>query len=75
MDSKRFQEIKNEVANSVIDACGETGVLEAVNNDKLSGDVRTRHKNAMKECERFKDKDGHVNPHIQAIMAHMYGLI
>lgn len=75
MDAKRIQEIQNECANRVVNACGETGVLEIVSNDKLKGDVKVRHQNAMKECERFKDKNGHVNPHVQAIFARMYGLI
>ena len=75
MDAKRMQEIQAECANHIIDACGEKGVLESVDNDKLSGSAKVFHKNAMDACEKFKDKNGHVNPHVQAIMARMYGLI
>ena len=67
MDTKRIQEIQAECANHIVAACGETGVLESVDNNKLTGDLKVRHKNAMKEVERFKDKNG--------IFAHIYGLI
>jgi hypothetical protein len=70
-----YQDVKNGVALSVIDACGNTGILKAVNNDKLSGDDKIRHQNAMKEANKHADKDGNVNPHVQAIFARMYGLI
>jgi len=70
-----YQDVKNEVALRVISACGNTGILKAVNNDKLSGDVKIRHQNAMKEANKYGDKDGNVNPHVQAIFARMHGLI
>lgn len=70
-----YQDVKNEVALRAIDACGNTGILKAVNNDKLSGDDKIRHQNAMKEANRFANKDGNVNPHVQTIFARMYGLI
>lgn len=75
MDAKEIQEIQSKFANRIVNACGKTGVLESVSNDRLKGDVKIRHRNAMKECEQFKDKDGHVDPNIQAIFARMYGLI
>lgn len=70
-----YQDIKNEVAMSVVNACGDTGVLNAVNNDKLSGDVKIRHKKAIEEASKHADKNGHVDPCVQAIFARMYGLI
>lgn len=70
-----YQDVKNEAALRVIGACGNTGILKAVNNDTLSGDDKIRHQNAMKEANKHADKDGNVNPHVQAIFARMYGLI
>ena len=70
-----YQDIKNEAALIAVSACGKTGVLKAVDNNKLSGDVKIRHQNAMKEASKHADKDGNVNPHVQAIFARMYGLI
>lgn len=32
-------------------------------------------KKALNEANKFADKDGNVNPNIQAIFARMYGLI
>ena len=75
MDANRIMEIEAEMASAVVNACGNTGVLKAVNNDKLSGDVKIRHKKALNEANKFADKDGNVNPHVQAIFARMYGLI
>ena len=75
MDANRMMEIEAEMASVVVNACGNTGVLKAVNNDKLSGDVKIRHKKALNEASKFADKDGNVNPNIQAIFARMYGLI
>ena len=75
MDANRIMEIKAEMASAVVNACGTTGVLKAVDNDKLLGDVKIRHQNAMKEANKFADKDGNVNPNVQAIFARMYGLI
>ena len=70
-----YQDVKNEVATRIVEACGSTGVLKAVDNNKLSGDVKIRHQNAMKEASKHADKNGNVNPHVQAIFARMYGLI
>jgi len=70
-----YQDVKNEIALKVVDACGKTGVLKAVDNDKLSGDVKIRHQNAIKEASKHADKDGNVDPCVQAIFARMYGLI
>ena len=70
-----YQDIKNEVALRAIDACGDKGILKNVNNDKLTGDVKIRHQNAMEAANKHVDKDGNVNPHVQAIFARMYGLI
>ena len=70
-----YQDIKNEVALRAIDACGDKGILKNVNNDKLTGDVKIRHQNAMDAANKHVDKDGNVNPHVQAIFARMYGLI
>jgi len=39
-----MMEIEAEMASVVVNACGNTDVLKAVNNDKLSGDVKIRHK-------------------------------
>jgi len=75
MDNSRIQRIKDEVAERLVTACGQTGVLEMVDNSKLSGDTKTRHSSALRDCDRFRDKDGHVDPAVQAIMARMYGLI
>ena len=49
MDANRMMEIEAEMASAVVKACGSTGVLKAVNNDKLSGDTKIRHQKAMKE--------------------------
>lgn len=75
MDANRMMEIEAEMASAVVKACGSTGVLKAVNNDKLSGDTKIRHQKAMKEANKFADKNGNVDPHVQAIFARMYGLI
>ena len=70
-----YQDIKNEAAMIAVNMCGNTGVLNAVNNDKLSGDVKVRHQKATKEANKFADKNGKVDPRVQAIFARMYGLI
>lgn len=75
MDSKRMMEIEAEMASQIITACGSTGVLKAADNSKLTGDVKIRHQNALKEANEFADKDGNINPNIQAIFARIYGLI
>ena len=72
---KGILKIKNEVALRAIDACGDKGILKNADNDQLTGDVKIRHQNAMKEANKHVDKDGNVNPHVQAIFARMYGLI
>lgn len=72
---KEILKIKNEVALRAIDACGDKGILKNANNDELTGDVKIRHQNAMKEANKHADKDGNINPHVQAIFARMYGLI
>lgn len=73
--NKGILKIKNEVALRAIDACGDKGILKNANNDELTGDVKIRHQNATKEANKHADKDGNVNPHVQAIFARMYGLI
>lgn len=75
MDANKIMEIEAEMTSAVVNACGSTGVLKAVNNDKLSGDAKIRHRNALNEASKFADNDGNVNPHVQAIFARMYGLI
>ena len=75
MDSKRQQEIQNEMAGKVIDACGSTGVLAAVDNNKLEGDVKVRHQKAMAEAKKVTGQKKRVDPNVQAIFARMYGLI
>ena len=70
-----YQDIKNEVALRVIDACGNKGILKNVNNDELTGDAKIRNQNAMEAANKHVDNDGNVNPHVQAIFARMYGLI
>ena len=75
MDAKEIMAIKNEVASAAVTACGNIGVLKIVDNNKLTGDDKIRHQNALKEANKHADKDGNVNPHVQAIIARMYGLI
>lgn len=75
MDEKRQQEIKNEMAGRVIDACGSTGVLAAVDNNKLKGDVKVRHQKTMTEAKKVTGRKKRVDPNVQAIFARLYGLI
>lgn len=75
MREDRISKIKNEIANEAVEMCGSTGVLNMVDNDSLSGDVKYRHQQALNEANKFKDADGNVNPNIQAIFARIYGLI
>ena len=75
MNSKRQQEIQNEMAGRVIDACGSTGVLAAVDNNKLDGDVKVRHQKAMEEAQKVTGRKKQVDPNVQAIFARLYGLI
>ena len=75
MDAKRMMEIEAEMASQIVTACGSTGVLKAADNNKLDGDVKIRHQKALKEANEFADKDGNIDPHVQAIFARIYGLI
>lgn len=72
---KNVAKIKNEIANRVITLSGKEGVLKIVDNESLSGDTKKRHSKATKEASKFKNKDGSIDPRIQAIYARMYGLI
>lgn len=54
---------------------GDKGVLKAVDNESLNGDTKKRHAKATEEASQFKNKDGSIDPEIQAIYARMYGLI
>jgi len=73
--SNKYQEVKDDVTSRIISACGRTGVLNAVDNDKLHGDVKTRHQAAKDDIKKKFGEDGAKNPHIQAIWARRYGLI
>ena len=75
MDKKRQQEIQNEMACLIVEACGSTGVLAAVDNDELKGDVKVRHQKAMEEAKKVTGQKKQVDPNVQAIFARMYGLI
>lgn len=75
MDANRRQEIKDEMALKVTALCGSTGVLNAVDNKKLTGDTKVRHKNALNEAKKKFGEKGAKDPHIQAIYARIYGLI
>ena len=75
MDANRRQEIKDEMALKVTALCGKTGVLNAVDNNKLTGDIKVRHKKALDEVKEKFGEDGAKDPHIQAIYARIYGLI
>ena len=75
MNSKEMMEIEAEMASKIVTACGSTGVLKAVDNNKLTGDVKIRHQKALKEANEFADKDGNIDPNVQAIFARIYGLI
>lgn len=75
MSTQRQQEIKNEMASRVIDACGSTGVLATVDNNKLEGDIKVRHQKAMEEAKKVTGRKKKVDPHVQAIFARIYGLI
>lgn len=66
---------KNKIAKAAITFCGNKGVLKAVDNESLSGDTKKRHSKAIEEASQFKNKDGSIDPEIQAIYARMYGLI
>lgn len=40
----------------------------------MNGDTKKRHAKATEEASQFKNKDGSIDPEIQAIYARMYGL-
>ena len=65
----------NKIAKAAIALSGNKGVLKAVDNESLSGDTKKRHSKAIEEASQFKNKDGSIDPWIQAIYARIYGLI
>ena len=69
------QKIQNEIASRVIDACGKVGDLDAVDNNKLEGDIKVRHQKAMEESKKCKSQNEQDDPHVHAIFARIYGLI
>lgn len=72
---KNAAKLKDEIAKVAITVSGNKGVLKAVDNESLSGDTKKRHSKATEEASKFKNKDGSIDPCIQAIYARMYGLI
>ena len=68
---KNAAKLKDRIAKVAIALSGNKGVLKAVDNESLSGDTKKRHSKAT----QFKNKDGSIDPWIQAIYARMYGLI
>ena len=72
---KNASKFKNKIAKAAIALSGNKGVLKAVDNKYLSDDTKKRHSKAIKEASKFKNKDGGIDPDIQAIYARMYGLI
>ena len=68
-------EIKKQNSKCCYNIFGNKGVLKAVDNESLSGDTKKRHSKATEEASQFKNKDGSIDPEIQAIYARMYGLI
>lgn len=72
---KNAAKLKDGIAKLVITLSGNKGVLKAVDNESLSGDTKKRHSKATEEASQFKNKDGSIDPEIQAIYARMYGLI
>ena len=76
MDYDKSIEIENEMAREAIAMCGETGVLDMVNNEEIKDEsVKLRHQQALDAANKFKDNDGHAIPEIQTIYARIYGLI
>ena len=69
MENKK-QKIKDELATGIINACGRTGVLNAVDNSELNGDLKIRHKKAVDEARKVG-----ASKTVQAICARMFGLI
>ena len=72
---KNAAKLKDGIAKLVITLSGNKGVLKAIDNESLSGDTKKRHSKATEEASQFKNKDGSIDPEIQAIYARMYGLI
>lgn len=72
---KNAANFKNKIAKVAIALSGDKGVLKAVDNQSLNGDTKKRHAKATEEVSQFKNKDGSIDPEIQAIYAIMYGLI
>lgn len=72
---KNAAKLKDGIAKVAITLSGNKGVLKAVDNESLSGDTKKRHSKATEEASKFKNKDGSIDPKIQAIYARMYGLI
>ena len=72
---KNAAKFKNKIAKAAIAFFENKGVLKAVDNESLSGDTKKRHSKATEEASQFKNKDGSIDPEIQAIYARMYGLI
>ena len=72
---KNAAKFKNKIAKAAIALSGNKGVLKAVDNESFSGDTKKRHSKATEEASQFKNKDGSIDPKIQAIYARMYGLI
>lgn len=72
---KNVVKLKDKIAKVAITVSGNKGVLKAVDNESLSGDTKKRHSKAIKEASKFKEKDGSIDPSIQAIYARIYGLI
>lgn len=72
---KNAAKFKKQNSKDAIALSGNKGVLKAVDNESLSGDTKKRHSKATEEASKFKNKDGGIDPEIQAIYARMYGLI
>ena len=72
---KNAAKLKNRIAKAAIALSGNKGVLKAVDNESLSGDTKKRHSKATEEASQFKNKDGSIDPEIQAIYERIYGLI
>lgn len=72
---KNAAKLKDRIAKVAITLSGNKGVLKAIDNESLSGDTKKRHSKAIEEASQFKNKDGSIDPKIQAIYARMYGLI
>ena len=72
---KNAAKLKNRIAKAAITLSGNKGVLKAIDNESLSGDTKKRHSKATEEASQFKNKDGSIDPEIQAIYERIYGLI